>query len=277
MEHYTQILQQRRLSLQVSIEAVSQQTGIPANIIQALEANELSHFQSSEQIVAYTKAYCAAIGVNYQLIEQQVHANLYLYQRSQQARPTKVIKPSKKSRFKIKSPRILLGAIVIVILLGLTLINSVLGYIQKQRAQSVQAQQQAALAEKEKQTEALAKQKKASEKKVEMTITDQGDDVWQIANVIETDQSLEISLSLPRESTVQLYVDDVLKEGSFVQTYQDNFTAKLKIKKKQTIRLEVGDFANNEVKINGKVLDYDVNHFATGSSGYWTFEIVKNS
>lgn len=77
---YYQILRQRRLDLKLSIQDVSSQTRLAPEYIQAIEMNNLEVFSDDFSFVRYfVRAYCDAIGVNWQAVQAEVDANINAY------------------------------------------------------------------------------------------------------------------------------------------------------------------------------------------------------
>ncbi len=75
---YYQILKQRRLALNLSIQQVSQQTRLKPEYVQALEEHNLEIFkdQGLPYVPALVEGYCDAIGVNWNVIAQEVQEDV---------------------------------------------------------------------------------------------------------------------------------------------------------------------------------------------------------
>ncbi len=77
---YYQILKQRRLDLNLSIQDLAIQTRLKPEYIRAIEENNLDIFSDDFSYVRYfVHGYCDAIGVNWNLIKDEVDANINAY------------------------------------------------------------------------------------------------------------------------------------------------------------------------------------------------------
>ena len=99
---YYQILKQRRLALQLSIQDISSQTRLAPQYIEAIEENHLQVFNDDYSFIRYfIQSYCEAIGVNWQAIQPQVEANLSAYE---QARKQQMAMQKPKPKSQAKKP-----------------------------------------------------------------------------------------------------------------------------------------------------------------------------
>lgn len=77
---YNQILKQRRISLNLTVEEVAMQTRLKPEYIRAIEDNNLDVFSDDFSYVRYfIHAYCDAIGVNWYAIVHEVDATVSAY------------------------------------------------------------------------------------------------------------------------------------------------------------------------------------------------------
>lgn len=113
---YYQILKQRRLDLNLSIQDVAIQTRLRPEYVRAIEENNLDIFSDDFSYVRYfVHGYCDAIGVNWNMIKDEVDANISacaaardraLYQaqvRMMQSMPA--VKPTRKNTRKTRKNR----------------------------------------------------------------------------------------------------------------------------------------------------------------------------
>ncbi len=85
MATYNQILRQRRMNLNLTIEDVSAQTRLAPEYIQAIEQHNLDAFSDDYSFARYfVHAYCDAIGVNWAVVQNEVDADISAYARQRQ-------------------------------------------------------------------------------------------------------------------------------------------------------------------------------------------------
>ncbi|MDO4673440.1 MAG: helix-turn-helix domain-containing protein, partial [Porphyromonadaceae bacterium] len=200
---YYQILRQRRIDLNLSIQDVSSQTRLAPEYIQAIELNNLEVFSDDFSFVRYfVRAYCDAIGVNWQAISAQVDANIraYAHQRNMaltqaqqkmvntmpsaqgqrtkrssknklQKRVTKISRNLNWSRQKLMRTLVIFGVGVFVILF---VVNLGLDYMAEQRAYQAKLEKENLLEKKEQETERLAKQRQKEAQKEQIVVENTG-------------------------------------------------------------------------------------------------------
>lgn len=95
---YYQILKQRRLALNLSIQQVSHQTRLKPEYVRALEEHDLKVFgeQGLPYVPALVKGYCEAIGINWHVLAQEVQDDVQTTRQSIQSRPALPSPPKKK-------------------------------------------------------------------------------------------------------------------------------------------------------------------------------------
>lgn len=77
---YYQILKQRRINLNLTIDDVALQTRLRPEYVRAIEENNLDIFSDDFSYVRYfVHGYCDAIGVNWNIIKDEVDANIQAY------------------------------------------------------------------------------------------------------------------------------------------------------------------------------------------------------
>ncbi len=94
---YYQILKQRRLALNLSIQQVSQQTRLKPEYVRALEEHDLKVFgkQGLPYVPALVKGYCEALGINWRVLAQEVQDDVQATQQSFHSKPA-LPSPQKK-------------------------------------------------------------------------------------------------------------------------------------------------------------------------------------
>ncbi|MBQ0064751.1 MAG: helix-turn-helix domain-containing protein [Firmicutes bacterium] len=199
----------------------------------------------------------------------------------------------KVARWTKKSRRNFLIAVfvgVVALLLGL---NMVLNKISSEQSAADDRARQAELKAKEEETAKLANQKKETNKQnakeeaeknkkeseVEsesiLTCTDQQNNIYTITNLIETDQRLTIEVTLPQDSTIAVYQDDTPindTETKYEKEYYESFT----IDHTCLIQLEITNFQENEIIINGQTITFDTSLWYEGEPAILYFEVKTN-
>lgn len=195
---YYHILKKRRLDLNLSVQDIAIQTHLAPEYIRAIEENNLDVFSDDFSFVRYfTRAYCEAIGVNWEVIAPEVDATISLYARAKDQALTQAQRrmvenmPSSKNRTRQKSKKkssskmhkvfaasagkisrtlswdsknkmtktlIIGGGCLIIFLIALNTITDAMAQRTRQNAQAAKEQE---LLEKEKETQRLAQQLQA--------------------------------------------------------------------------------------------------------------------
>ena len=291
---YYQILRQRRLDLKLSIQDVSSQTRLAPEYIQAIEMNNLEVFSDDFSFVRYfVRAYCDAIGVNWQAVQAEVDANIntYAHQRNMaltQAQKRMVasmpsgqgrkIKRSKQSNFQKRITRLSrnltwsrkrlsrVGIIAGILFFGLLfVVNLGLDYYSSQQALQEEANRKAELAEKEAETERLAQQRQQEAQKEDIVIENTDTNTYTITNVLENSTPLEIEVTLPLDSTVVIYNDGEVITGDTSTIYSDIFKKEITVDKECTLEIEIGSYSANQFSVNGNNLAFDENYWYPGN------------
>lgn len=78
---YYQILKERRLALNLSIQQMSEQIRLKPEYVRAIEENQLEVFgeKGLSYFPALVRGYCTAIGVNWSVIEREVYDNIQAF------------------------------------------------------------------------------------------------------------------------------------------------------------------------------------------------------
>ncbi|MDO4466145.1 MAG: helix-turn-helix domain-containing protein [Bacillota bacterium] len=351
---YYQVLKQRRIDLQVSIEDISSQTRLAPQYIEAIEENNLDIFTGDFDFVRrFVKSYAETIGVNWEYIKDDVELNISRYIQMKINEPSEqiVLKPSaemydieeevpsfkqapkkaapktsaKKKSGKKKGKKVS-GAkkksvnipnvdfqqhakkvvkwtkasrrrflIAVAVGIGALLLgaNMVLSKISSEQNAAQDSARQAELKAKEEETAKLANQKKATSKKTAqeeaeknklesqvesdsiITNTDAANNIYQITNLIETDQRLTIEIVIPEETKIAVYQDDTPindTEAEYTKLYSESFT----IDHTCLIQLEISNYQENEIIINGQKITFDTSLWYEGEPAVIYLEIKTN-
>lgn len=198
-----------------------------------------------------------------------------------------VVKWTKASR------RRFLFAIAAGIAILLFAVNMVLNKISDEQYAAQESARQAELKAKEEETKKLADQKKETRKKtaaeeaeknkLESNVTsesvlscsDSENNIYTITNLIETDQRLTFEISMPKDSTIAIYQDDTpINDGDVKQTsaYSETFT----IDHTCLIQLEIEDFQDNDIFVNGEKITFDKALWYEGEPAILYFEVKTN-
>ena len=293
---YYQLLQQRREALKLSIQDVADQTRLAPQYLQAIENNNLSIFNNDYDFIrSFIQSYCDAIGVNYAALSAEVESNIQSYAMASTApaapqrqvrkkRQTKKQKATSSSLYNIyrnlmrsKNARVYqLIALAISMIMVLSIINLVLTFSANRKAAAEEEARQAEIAKKEAETQKLAEKKKAAEKKKEITIenTDKENNVFELSNVLEGTGKLNFTITMPEESTVVFYINDELVDDAVDSISEETFKKTISVDQPCTVQLEIGNYKNNVIKINGKTAKFSKANWNDGSPAVMYFDVV---
>ena len=298
---YYQLLRQRRISLNLTIEDVSSQTRLDPNFIRAIEEHNLDVFSTDYSFVRYfIHAYCDAIGVNWVVIQPEVDQDIHNFARSKNQALTQAQKKiassmhpassSKKKRTKNKSifkwlsykisgsyrfSRII--AIGVFALVILVVFNGVSDMMASRQQAAYQAQTEKELAEKEKETTQLAKQfqQEKEKKAMKLEVEDASENIWRIYNLSET-KDITFTITLPEESTVAIYMDDQLVSGSETEVYKDKYSDTITVTSDCVIVLEIGTYSENKVTVEGNEIEFNEDNWYLDTPADYTFNVEYN-
>lgn len=303
---YYQILRQRRLDLKLSIQDVSSQTRLAPQYIHAIEEHNLDVFSDDFSFVRYfVRAYCEAIGVNWEAVKEEVDADIraYAYQRNMaltqaqrkmvQGMPSgqgRKVRRKSQTNFqkrvnrlsrslhwsKEKTIRVFVGGIGAVIAL-LVVVNFGLDYMSEQKSLQEQQARETELAKKEAETEKLANQRKQEQQKEEIVVENTGINEYTVTNVLEQQAVLDIEVTLPLDSTVAIYKDDELIAGSETTEYSGSFQEEITVDGECTLEIVVGTYASNEFRVNGNNLAFDETYWYTGDVAAIDVVVASNT
>lgn len=293
---YYQLLQQRREALKLTIQDVADQTRLAPQYLQAIENNDLRIFNNDYDFIrSFIQSYCDAIGVNYAAVSAEVESNIQAYA-SATAAPTAPQRQVRKKRqtpkrksssstlyniyrnlMRSKNARVYqLIALAVSMILVLSMINLVLTFSANRKAAAEEQARQAEIAKKEAETQKLAEKKKAAEKKKEIAIenTDKENNVFELSNVLEGTGKLNFSITMPEESTVVFYINDELVDDAIDSVTDETFKKTISVDQPCTVQLEIGNYKNNKIKINGKTVKFSKASWNEGSPAVMYFDIV---
>ncbi|MDD7281525.1 MAG: helix-turn-helix domain-containing protein [Erysipelotrichaceae bacterium] len=300
---YYQLLKQRRQSFNLSIEDVSNQTRLDPNFIQAIEEHNLEVFSDDYSFVRYfIHAYCDAIGVNWNVIQVEVDADIHEYARNKNQALTQAqrklassMKPASSTKSKkthknkslskwlsykitgsYRFSRIIsIGVAALVVLI---VFNTISGVLSTRQQAAYEQQVEKELAQKEKETTQLAKQfqQEKEKKAIKFETLSKSENQFRIYNLSEA-RDLQISITLPEETSVMIYVDGVLVSGSETLTYIDDFTDTINVSQNCTITIALGTYSNNVVTIENEEFTFDEEYWYEGTPAEYTFEVEFNN
>lgn len=315
MATYNQILRQRRMNLNLTIEDVSAQTRLAPEYIQAIEQHNLDAFSDDYSFARYfVHAYCDAIGVNWAVVQNEVDADISAYARQRQMALTlaqqRIVdemesvtveeepEPEKKKpkrrfakNFQKRVSRMFqnlewthkrtfrIAIVVALAFIGVSsVINLVMDFISDRQTAAIQAQQQQELKEKEEETAKLAEQKKTVSDAQLPVITrlNREDNVFQAANVIEGTQRLTISVTHSEGMRVAIYRDGELAAGSEYDTLSGDFITELTITSECEISINIGNYNNNEIEVGGHKISFSKTKWTADEDAVVTVVVHSN-
>ncbi len=286
---YYQLLKKRRLDLNLSIQNVSSQTRLAPEYIQAIEEHNLDVFSDDFSFVRYfVHAYCDAIGVNWNVVQEEVDADIHAYARmrnhaltqaqrrivtSMKPETTPKIRKKKKKRSTIgrlyslisykllgrgtKYSRLISFGIVALLILGIA--NAATDVISNRQQAAYEKEQQEEYQEKEKETEQLAKQYQQTKeaKALKVTCQSASDNVWLISNLEKGDYDIKFDITLPNASIINLYRGDTLVSDGENAVYSDNFKKAVTVQENCIIELQIGTYSENvKIYVDGNEVNY---------------------
>ena len=153
-------------------------------------------------------------------------------------------------------------------------------YANNRRLAAEEAQRQAEIKQKEKQTEQLAKQKTTQEEtnnEITLTATDKDNNAYEVSNVVEGSQKLQLTITLPSDSTVAVYKDDELVNSSADKEYSGTFKQTISVDSACLIQVEIGTYDNNKIRLNGKSVSFSKTNWDKGTPAVLYFEVTTSN
>ena len=312
---YNQLLQQRRLDLKLSIQDVSNQTRLAPEYIQAIEENNLDIFSNDFSFVRYfIHAYCQAIGVNWEAIQQEVDQSINFYahqknmaltqaQRNLAQNMTYVSSEPKKRRDKGKKhnhyqasitrtsrslhwskrrlSKVAIAAIVGVVAL-LAVSNLVINSIADRQQRIEEENRRQELIAKEQETQRLAEEKKQQEyeklnRDLEILSDDEKLNYYHIYTGSKKQTELEFKIKLPKKSKVVLYKNDELVTLDFNKEYAKEFVFRVKVDEDCVLHLNIENYKDNKITINDKKITFDEGNWEKGMPAEMDFNIILDT
>ena len=309
---YYQILKQRRLDLKLSIQDISNQTRLAPEYIQAIEENNLDVFSNDFSFVRYfIHAYCQAIGVNWEAIQQEVDQTIKYYAHQKNMELTKAqknlaqnmeyvsSKPQKRrekqkkhnhyeasvtrttrslhwSNKKLsKVAMISIGAVVVILMISNLVINSVAD--RQQRIEEENRQQE--LIAKERETQRLAEEKKKQEynklnRNLNIVEDSEHPNVFHIYTGSKKQTEIEFKVKLPKKSRVLLYKNDELVTLDFNKEYSKEFVFRVKVDEACLLRLSIENYKDNKITINDEQIIFNASEWEKGTPAEMDFGII---
>jgi len=288
---YYQILKQRRIDLKLSIQDVSNQTRLAPEYIKAIEENDLDVFSDDYSFVRYfVHSYANAIGVNWDVIQLEVDQTIKYYAHKKNMALTmaqqKIVqnipretaaKRTKKKRSRYQTSvsrtsrmlhwpkkRISRLAILGIGALALFLVlSNVLGSSLSAREENArEAERKAELQAKEQETQRLSEQRKETklnEAKTTIQLESQENGIYYINSEQAMPWVVELKVSVPNKTKIELYQGDTLIAGSSDQEVDSDFSAIITCEQPAEYRLVISQYANNAISLNGNQVIYQPN------------------
>lgn len=309
---YNQLLQQRRLDLKLSIQDVSNQTRLAPEYIQAIEENNLDIFSNDFSFVRYfIHAYCQAIGVNWEAIQQEVDQSISYYahqknmaltqaQRNLAQNMAYVSSEPKKRRDKGKKhnhyqasitrttrslhwskrrlSKVAIASIIGVVVL-LAASNLVINSIADRQQRIEEENRRQELIAKEQETQRLAEEKKQQEyeklnRNLEILPDDETFNYYHIYTGSKKQTELEFKIKLPKKSKVVLYKNDELVTLDFNKEYAKEFVFRVKVDEDCVLHLNIENYKDNKITINDKKVTFDEENWQKGTPAEMDFSVI---
>lgn len=308
---YYQILKQRRLDLNLSVQDISIHTHLAPEYIRAIENHNLDVFSDDFSFVRYfVHSYCDAIGVNWEAVVREVDADISAYARMRdqaltaaqrrmvQTMPSasqkKTTRKKKKNRFvnsaaslsrklNLDSSNSMSRGIVIVCVIGLALLltlSSIADAVSAKNRENAQIEKQNELQQKEKETQALAQSRKnqknanASSNLTSPQIrADEGTNTFYVAGLISETDPMQIYLNLKNPSAVSVSANGVLLTQDNVK---DEFSYDASVETEKEISIKIDSWTSQDtVQINGRTLSLQTESLKDNASAVITLHIVS--
>ena len=114
----------------------------------------------------------------------------------------------------------------------------------------------------------------AKTKEIAIENTDKENNVFELSNVLEGTGKLNFSITMPEESTVVFYINDELVDDAIDSVTDETFKKTISVDQPCTVQLEIGNYKNNKIKINGKTVKFSKASWNEGSPAVMYFDIV---
>lgn len=288
---YYDILKQRRLDLNLSIQDVAIHTHLTPEYIRAIEDHNLDIFSDDFSIVRYfVHAYCDAIGVNWEMIAKAVDEDIAeqarlrdqaltaAHRRMIETMPSATQKTKTKRR-KRKSPLLnhaaslgrkmnwnshnqLSRVLMVAVAAGLAILigaSTIVESINAKNREAARTEKLTELKEKEQQTQVLADQLKnqKGEEDSSLPLPEVVEDIaspnsFYVTNVIGEKAILRIKTTVSEQANVQISSNGVTLNS---ETVKENHVYDASVEADKTITITVNPWAaGNTISINNKQL-----------------------
>ncbi len=296
MEEIGKLLKEKRETLGLSIEDVSERTRLTPKHIKALEQGELSFFREDLSYLRYfVKSYCDVVGLDFEDLKDKLRQDIHDYttsfivntELSHQEMERNIANSeklsnvkTKRKKMKVKKPDfsiVSLFAIITVVIV--VILCAFLLYIRSNKDKNTISENRpiAPVQEEQGENEALINEKPSEEEtkeeeKKELEIT-QGEDVkhFTLNNLKEGDKITVETTFNGSSSGYSVTVLDGSKSEVFndkIYQYQETANTELTVKKGMKFNVYVGCMVQTEIKINGKAVKVDNSVNFTTYPGY---------
>ncbi len=307
---YYQILKQRRLDLNLSVQDISIHTHLAPEYIRAIENHNLDVFSDDFSFVRYfVHSYCDAIGVNWEAVVREVDADISAYARMRdqaltaaqrrmvQTMPSasqkKTTRKKKKNRFvnsaaslsrrlNLNSSNRMSRGIVLVAVVGLAALltlSSIMDAVNAKNRENAQIEKRNELQQKEKETQMLAegrKNQKDSKNQENLAVpqirAEEGTNTFYVAGLISDTEPMKISLTLQDPSAVSISANGVMLAQENVRD-QYSYDAAVETTKEITVDIESWK-KGDTLQINGRTLSLQTDSLKDGSQAVITLHVV---
>lgn len=308
---YYQILKQRRLDLNLSVQDISIHTHLAPEYIRAIEDHNLDVFSDDFSFVRYfVHSYCDAIGVNWEAVVREVDADITAYARMRDqaltdaqrrmvetmpsASQKKTTHRKKKSRFvnsaaslsrklnwdsSNRLSRLVVGA-AIVGLVALVTLSSIMDAVNAKNRENAQIAQQTELQKKEQETQRLAeerKNQKGTETQKEfpapqIQAADQKN-AFYIAGLISEETPMQIRIVLEEPSAVTISSNGVVLTQENVR---QEFTYEASVESARDLSVVIDSWNKDDtLEINGKRLSLQSEGLSEGQEATVLLHVVS--
>lgn len=294
MEKIGTQLKERRIELGYSIEEMSEKTRLTIKHIRAIEDGDIKYFNDDLSYLRYyLKSYCDALGVPFHQIKEQLNFSIQDYtmtfdksmilqheqmeqnikENSSRLQNKTKIKRVKKRKFNIDISLLSLLSIIVSIIIGL--IFAFVVWFQDNKEEEVslvynkppvatvpeveESQNNNETSIKEPVTNSSNVDENKEEEVKEMTVEKISDTNFIVKN-LKKDTELDIEILFGSNSSFRALVDGNVLSDPAPKTYYPYKTL-LHVKEKaangKKIQLAFGFMQNNQIKLNGKELQFD--------------------
>lgn len=307
---YYQILKQRRLDLNLSVQDISIHTHLAPEYIRAIENHNLDVFSDDFSFVRYfVHSYCDAIGVNWEAVVREVDADISAYARMRdqaltaaqrrmvQTMPSasqkKTTRKKRKNRFvnsaaslsrrlNLNSSNRMSRGIVLAAVAGLAALltlSTIMDAVNAKNRENARLERLNELQEKEKETQLLAEgrknQKDAREQEnmaVPQIRAEEGTNTFYVAGLISDSEPMKITLNLKNPSAVTISSNGVVLTQ---ENARDEYSYDAAVEAEKEITVDIQSWTKGDtVQINGRTLSLQTESLKDGFEAVITLHVV---